>query len=205
VTGAVWSAWTELFPSFDESELLLTLHAHGEQTTVLHHHAFLVALAFASTGPEVAGNDYVDLAGARTAYAGVVVDTHGRTVELAGDLYGYAIDAGGGRQYLLLGPDGLGWYRAATAPTAQVTLTAATSGASFALSGRVDGAGGGDVELWRETETGAELAATLPLAADGSFATTDTPSARPLTYRAVYRDPASGLPLASLVRTLLGS
>lgn len=205
VTGAVWSAWTELFPSFDESQLVLALHAHGEQTTVLHHHAFLVALALAPTGPEVAGDDYVDLAGARTAYAGVVVDTHGTTLELAGDLYGYALDAAGGRQYLLLEPDGLGWYRAATQPTTQVTLTATASGAAFALSGSVGGVTGGEVELWRETKAGAELAATLPLAADGTFTTTDTPPVRPLTYRAVYRDAVSGLPYASLVRTLLGS
>jgi hypothetical protein len=43
----------------------------------------------------------------------------------------------------------------------------------------------------------------VPLAADGSFALADTPPAQPLTYRAVYRD-ANGLPVASLVRSVLG-
>jgi hypothetical protein len=203
--GGVWSAWTELFPSYGESQLLLTLHQHGEQTTVLHHHAFLVSLALGAAGPEVAGDDYVDLLGKRTVFAGVVLGAGGSSVELAGDLYGYALDPGGGRQYLLLEPDGLGWYRASTPPAASVALSAAVDGASFDLSGRVAGVSTGSVELWRETQAGPELAATLPLAADGSFAASDLPPVRPLTYRAVYRDPASGLPLASLVRSVLGA
>jgi hypothetical protein len=203
--GGVWSAWTELFPSFDESELLLTLHLNGERTTILHKHAFLVSLVLAASGPAVAGDDYVDLGGGRTVYAGLVVDPSGGALELSGDLKGYVADAAGGRQYLLLGPDGLAWYRTASSPAARVELSAAVSGASFTLAGRVTGATGGGVELWRETQAGAELVATLPLAPDGSFAATDLPPVRPLVYRAVYRDPASGLPLGSLVRTVLGA
>ena len=208
--GQVWSAWTELFPSLSdtESELLLTLHDKGETTTILSHHAFLVSLALSSTGPEVGGDDYVDLEGARTVFAGIVADAHGGSIELAGDLKGYDIDAAGGRQYLLVQPDGLDWYRAAAAPATHVALSAAVQGAAFALSGNVLGPTGapaaGTVQLWRETSAGAELLTTLPLAADGSFSYVDTPPVRPLLYRAVYVDPASGLPLASLLRTVLG-
>lgn len=206
--GGVWSAWTELFPSYDESQLLLTLHHLGETTTIVSHHAFLVSLALSASGPEVAGDDYVDLEGARTVFAGIVADTQGNSVELAGDLKGYDIDFAGGRQYLLVQPDGLDWYRAAVAPTAHVTLSAAVQGAAFALSGNVQGPSGtpvaGTVELWRETATGTELVTTLPLAADGSFSYVDSPPVRPLLYRAVYVDPASGLPLGSLLRTVLG-
>ncbi|HEY8316299.1 MAG TPA: hypothetical protein VIG35_05490, partial [Gaiellaceae bacterium] len=91
------------------------------------------------------------------------------------------------------------------APAATVAISAAVSGASFVLSGSVTSAEpGGSVEIWRETEVGSELLTTLPLAADGSFSLTDTPAVRPLTYRAVYRD-ADGLPLAALVRTVLGA
>ena len=205
VIGAVWSAWTELFPSFGESQLLLTVHGHGESTVILSHHAFLVSLALAPGGPEVAGDDYVDLAGARTVFAGIVVDTAGAAVELAGDLYGYAVDAAGGRQYLLLDDNGLGWYRAAAAPTAKVELAATVDGAAFGLTGRVDGVTSGSVEVWRETAAGPELLTTLPLAADGSFALSDLPPVRPLTYRVVYRDPSDGLPLAALYRSLLGA
>ena len=203
-SDGVWSAWTELFPSFDESQLLVTLHHRGETTTILSHHAFLVSLALPTSGPEVAGDDYVDLDGARTVFAGIVTDTHGGSIELAGDLKGYAVDAAGGRQYLLLQPDGLDWYRAAAPPTIHVALSAAVQGAAFALSGSVQGASG-TVELWRETQAGAELVTTLPLAADGTFSFVDTPPVRPLVYRAVFVDPASGLPLASLVRTVLGA
>jgi hypothetical protein len=202
--GGVWSSWTELFPSYDESHLLLTQNFNGQHTTILSRHAFLVGLALPATGPEVAADDYVDLQGARNVYAGLVVDAQGHTVELAGDLEGYAVDTAAARNYLLVDGAGCEWYRASTPPTAGVELSAAVSGASFILAGRVSGANGGSVEIWRETQSGAELLTTLPLAADGTFGLTDTPPARPLTYRAVYRD-ANGLPLSSLVRSVLGS
>jgi hypothetical protein len=197
--GGVWSTWTELFPSYDESHLVLSQNFNGQHTTVLSRHAFLVALALPATGPEVAANDYVDLDGARTVYAGIVFDTQGHTVELAGSLEGYAIDSSGARHYLVLDAAGCEWYRSPTPPSAGVELSAAASGVEFSLSGRVTGVQGGTVEVWRETQTGSELLATLPLAADGTFALADTPPQRPLTYRAVYRD-ASGLPLSSLLR-----
>ncbi len=202
--GGVWSAWTELFPSFDESQLLLTLHRNGERTTVLHHHAFLVSLALTASGPEVAGDDYVDLGGTRTVFAGVVLDAGGGSLELGGNLEGYAADAAGGRHYLVVEPDGLSWYRAATPPSTRVELSGAVAGASIGLSGRVTGVADGSVEVWRETKAGSELLTTLPLAPDGTFTLTDTPAARPVTYRAVFRDPATGLPLASLLRAAIG-
>jgi len=202
--GGVWSAWTELFPSYNESHAVLALHLDGEDAAVLSHHALVIGLAQGATGAMVAGDDYVDLEGVRTVYAGVVLDSAGTAAELAGNLEGYAIDATGAQDYLLLDGTGLGWYRAASPPAASVALAATTSGASFTLTGRVAGVQGGSVELWRETQTGAELAATAPLAADGSFTFTDTPPARPLTYRVVYRDPVTQLPIASLLRDVLG-
>jgi hypothetical protein len=201
--GGTWSAWTELFPAFGQSQLLLTRNLGGQHTTVLDDHAFLVALARTPDGPEVAADDYVDLAGARSVYAGIVFDPQGGELELDGNLEGYAIDPTGARHYLLLDAAGLGWYRSPTPPVARVTLSATPTGASVDLSGTVTGAGGGSVELWREAQAGAELLATLPVAADGAFTLADTPSTGPLTYRAVYRD-ANGLPVASLVRSVLG-
>jgi hypothetical protein len=202
--GGVWSVWTELFPTYEESHLVLAQNFQGQQTTILSRHAFLVGLALPAGGPEVAADDYVDLEGARTVYAGLVLDTQGHMVELAGDLEGYAVDSAGARHYLVLDAAGCEWYRSPTPPAASVELSASVSGAAFSLSGRVTGASGGTVEIWRETETGAELLTTLPLAPDGTFALTDTPPRRPLTYRAVYRD-ANGLPLSSLVRSVLGA
>jgi hypothetical protein len=201
--GGVWSSWTELFPSYEESQVVLAQHWSGEHISILSRHAFLVALALPATGPEIAADDYVDLEGSRTAYAGLVLDAQGHTVELAGDLQGYAVDTSGVRHYLLLDAAGVEWYRAPTPPAATVELSVAVSGAAFALAGRVTGGTGGTVDIYRETQGGAELLATLPLATDGSFALTDTPPQRPLTYRAVYRD-ANGLPLSALLRTVLG-
>jgi hypothetical protein len=43
--------------------------------------------------------------------------------------------------------------------------------------------------------------ATVPLGTDGSFVATDSVPSTPSTYRAVYVDATTGLPLASLVRT----
>lgn len=203
--GDAWSAWTELYPSAGESHVILAQNTSADHATILDTHAFLVALAGGPDGPEVAADDYVDLLGARTVYAGVVLSTAGTPVELDGNLEGYAVEPGGGRQYLLLDATGVSWYRSPTAPAARVTLSAAVDGASFVLTGRVTGAQpDGSIEIDRETGQGPQLLTSLPLAADGTFTLTDLPPARPLTYRAVYRD-GNGVPLACLVRTVLGA
>ena len=203
--GDAWSAWTELYPSAGESHVILAQNTNADHTTILDTHAFLVGLANTSAGPEVAADDYVDLLGARTVYAGVILSPTGTPVELDGNLEGYGVEQAGGRQYLLLDPSGVSWYRSPTAPTARVSLSAAVDGASFVLTGTVTGAAaGGSVEIDRETGQGQQLLTTVPLAADGTFTLTDLPPSRPLTYRAVYRD-ANGVPLASLVRTILGA
>jgi hypothetical protein len=203
--GDAWSTWTELYPTAGESHVILGQNTSADHTTVLDTHAFAVALASTTAGPEVAADDYVDLLGARTVYAGVVLSPAGTPVELDGNLKGYAVEPGGGRQYLLLDTAGLSWYRSPTGPVARVALSAAVDGASFVLTGRVTGAAaGGSVEIDRETGQGRQLLTTVPLAADGTFTLTDLPPSRPLTYRAVYRD-ANGVPLASLVRTVLGA
>jgi hypothetical protein len=201
-SGGVWSAVTELFPDFGESQLVLTQNHEGQHVTILDHHAFLVGLAQSPTGPEAAADDYVEVGG-RVVFAGLVLDTEGGTVELAGHLQGYAIDSSGARHYLLLDAAGVDWYRSAAPPLARVALSATVDGATFTLAGRVSGAAGGNVELWRETQTGAELAASVPLAGDGTFSFADTPLARPLTYRAVYRT-VGGPPVAALLRTVIG-
>jgi len=202
--GGAWSAWTDLFPTFAESQVILGENRDGQRTTVLDRHAFLVGLAETPAGPEAAADDYVSLPGGRTVYAGLVLDAAGNALELAGNLEGYAVEPSGAQQYLLLDAAGVEWFRSPTLPTASVTLSAAADGAAFELTGRVSGASAGSVEIDRETQAGTQLAATVPLAADGTFSLADTPSVRPLTYRAVYRD-ANGIPVASLLRTVLGA
>jgi hypothetical protein len=202
--GGAWSAWTELYPNYGESHVVLSPNANGQRSAVLTKHAFVVGLAQAPAGAEVAADDYVDLGGGRTVYAGQILGSDGSTLELAGNLEGYAVESGGARQYLVLGAGGVEWYRSPTAPAATVTLGAAVDGAAFVLSGRVAGASGGSVEIDRETQGGTGVVATLSLAPDGTFSVGDTPPTRPVTYRAIYRD-ASGVPVAALLRTVLGA
>jgi hypothetical protein len=200
--GGVYSAWTELYPSYGVSDVLLVLHLDGEHESVLHRHAFLVALAVGPAGPELAANDYTEL-GTSLDYAALVLDASGSALELDGRIAGYAVDAGGGRQLLLAGTSGLQWFRAPVLPTLRVSLTGSTSAGQIALSGQVAGATGGSVALYREQPGVRTLVATVPLGADGSFAASDAAPSAPTTYRAVYVDAPTGLPIASLLRTPL--
>jgi hypothetical protein len=81
-------------------------------------------------------------------------------------------------------------------PAIRVSLAVDAAGSA---TGRVDGAASGTVELYREApDTGRRLAATAPIAPDGSFAA-QVP-ASPTLYRAVYRDPVTGVPYGALLR-----
>jgi hypothetical protein len=181
--------------------VLLNLRRADEVTDVVVRHGALVALTLGDGAPEVAANDWVDVAGVRD-YAGLIVGRDGDTTELDGRLAGYTAAPNGHRQLLLAGADGLAWYDVAARPSFHVSLTAAADGL---LSGRVDGASGGKVELYREQPGRPRvLIATAPLAADGSFSGRDAVPHSPTLYRAVYRDAASGLPYASLMRTPVG-
>ena len=198
----VWSAWTQTYPEFGETHVLLNLRGSDEVTDDLVKHGALVSLALAGGRPEVAANDWVDAGGYRD-YAGLVVDAGGAAVELDGRLLGYLAIPTGGRQVLLADSSGLEWYDLTGAPDAHVSVTATPDGR---LSGRVDGARGGSVELYREQPGRPRtLIDTAPLGADGSFQAQDAAPHSPTLYRAVYRDPATGLPYASLTRTPVGS
>ena len=71
---------------------------------------------------------------------------------------------------------------------------------SVQISGEVAGAARGRVAVYRERpgETRV-LVARVPLSG-GAFSIADKPTARPLVYRAVYTDPATGIPYAALSR-----
>ena len=200
--GAVWSAWTQDYPEFGETHVMLNLRRDDETTTDLVKHGALVSLTLADGDPEVAANDWVDLSGERD-YAGLITNGGGNAVELDGRLVGYLSTPNGARQVLLVDPDGLEWYGLPSAPSVHVVLTAMSDGR---LSGRVEGAHGGNVELYREQPGRARaLIATVALGADGSFAAQDAAPTSPTLYRAVYRDPTSGAPCAALTRSPIGT
>lgn len=198
--AGVWSAWTQEYPEFGEIHVLLNRRSDQVTDDIVQHGAF-VALTLAGGQPEVAADDWVDLGGFRD-YAGLITDPDGNTVELDGRLLGYVATADGHRQLLLVDPSGLEWYDAPSRPSVHVSVTAAATGT---LSGRVDGALGGVVEIYRERPGQPRaLVATAALAHDGSFLAQDSAPTSPTLYRAVYRDPGTGIPFASLTRTPVG-
>ena len=192
----LWSAWTEL--SSESISVLLTLSAETQDTTTVVDHGIFVSLFLAGGQPEVGAYDWVELDNT-FVYAGLLAGTDGPFTELDGRLEGYAPAAGGKRQLLLSTGSGLEWFEAATRPSLRVSVTADSSGR---ITGSVAGPTSGIVQLYREP--GHALVANVELGADGSFSAQDTAPTSPTLYRAVYVDPASGVPYAALLRTPVG-
>ena len=195
----LWSAWTEL--SSDSISVLLTLSAASQETATVLEHGILVSLVLAGGQPELGAYDWAEI-GEWRAYAGVIADQSGAVTELDGRLEGYAVAPGGDRQILLASERGLEWFDAPTRPSVRVSLAADGSGR---LTGRVDGATAGLVEIFRESPAAPRVPlASVPLSTDGTFAAQGVPAASPTLYRAVYVDPATGIPYAALLRSPVG-
>jgi hypothetical protein len=194
----LWSAWTQL--SGGAIDVLLTLSAETQDTEIVIDHGIFVSLLLDGGRPEVGAYDWADLDNA-SVYASVLADANGPFTELDGQLLGYAAAPGGKRQLLLDTPNGLEWFEAPARPTTRVSLSADSSGH---LAGRVDGASRGLVQLYRDNGTTRTLVGNAELAADGTFAFDDAAPTSPTLYRAVYVDPATNIPYASLLRTPVG-
>ena len=109
--------------------------------------------------------------------------------------------ARGGRDLLLGGPAGLRWFRSPRELSTRVSLDAdGDEGASVQLTGTVAGVSTGRVTIYRERPGSARQAIGRPALSGGAFSFVDNPTVRPLLYRAVYTDPATGIPYASLLR-----
>jgi hypothetical protein len=196
---SLWTSWTQL--SSETFSVLLTLSARTQETNIVLEHGIFVSLFLEAGRPEVGALDWAQI-GDWFAYAAVFADESGPFSELDGHLEGYALAPGGRRQVLVSTVSGLEWFEAPARPSIRVSLSADASGH---LSGRVDGVVGGLVHLYRETPLAPhELIANAELQADGSFAAEDTPPGSPTLYRAVYVDPATDIPYASLLRAPVG-
>jgi hypothetical protein len=189
-------AWTQDYPSFGESHVLVQEGPPTGEVADLLPHARLSALTLAAGRPEIAANDWVDVDG-WTTYAGLLAFLDAPPVELDGRVEGYAA-VGGTRQLLLATDRGLEWF---TSPRPSLRVSLAVDATGIA-TGRVDGATGGSVDIYREApDTGRLFAATATVTADGTFGA--RVAASPTLYRAVYRDPVTGIPYASLLRSPL--
>ena len=201
----LYAAWTESLASFSgAAPVALAEHGTVSITNLILDRALTTGLALAPSGPEVAANEWVGsddlgLGGSKYLWAGTIV--HGESqVELDGWLAGLAV-APRGRDLLLAGAAGLSWFHSPGRLSTRVSIEATDEGdGSIQISGEVAGAAHGRVTVYRERpgETRV-LVARVPLSG-GTFSIADKPTVRPLVYRAVYTDPATGIPYAALSR-----
>jgi hypothetical protein len=170
--STLYAAWTTAFPTLGPPAVVLA------------------ALAVTSAGPELAANRCIPAAAfglegngiCGGLVAGVGVD---------GIVADYAATPTG-RQLLVQMPDGLAWFASPATPSIHVTL-------NNDLTGRVEGVAGGTVTLYRERPGVPRTQfAAVPLASDGSFSIPAPASPLATAYRAVYTDPATGIPYAAL-------
>ncbi len=181
----VYLAWTIPYPTVGQSSLVLSSHVDRSRSTVLNPNAFAAGLVLGPAGPEVAANEPV-----QGLVAGIV--TGGAQAELDGRVLGYTATPSGGRQLLLARPDGLEWFELPAAPSIQIVVDAE--------SWRVQGATGGTVTIYEESAGVARRAVLeAPVAADGAFAFS-LPIVPGALYRAVWVDPATGVPYARLLQ-----
>jgi hypothetical protein len=208
--GVLHAAWTESLLTMDlnAAPVALASRRHFASTSYVLDRALATALALPSTGPEVAANQWVDssdlgLEGDDDVWAGTVIRGASH-IEVDGWIAGLAASPHGARDVLLGGRDGLRWFRVPHALTTGVSLEASDDGTDVSLSGHVRGVATGSVTIYRERPGEGRTAAGKATLSGGAFTFTDDPPARPLTYRAVYTDPQSGLPYAALLQSPVG-
>jgi hypothetical protein len=181
----VYVAWTIPYPSFGQTNLVLSSHLDRSNSIVLHPNALAAGLVLGPSGPEVAANEPV-----QGLFAGIV--TGGAQAEVDGRILGYAATPSGGRQLLLSRPTGLEWFELPGAPAVQIVADAE--------SWRLQGANGGTVTIYEEAAGQPRHSVfEAPVAADGAFSFS-LPIVPGANYRAVWVDPATGVPYARLLR-----
>jgi hypothetical protein len=204
--GSMHAAWTESLLSFDTEAAPVTLvdRRRFASSAFVLDRALTSALALPASGPEVAANQWIGesdlgLIGESNLWAGTIVRAHSK-VELDGWISGYAVAPLGERDLLLGGTEGLRWFRVARPVTTKVTIEASNDGDSVLLSGRVGGVASGSVTIYRERPGQPRTAIGRAAISAGEYSFVDRPPQRPLVYRAVYTDPATGVPYGALLR-----
>jgi hypothetical protein len=209
--GTLHAAWTESLLSMDgtAAPTVLVARRHNADSEYVLDRALTTALALPASGPEVAANQWVGSAdlgldGDKFLWAGTIVRGTSH-VEVDGWISGYAVAPQGARELLLGGPLGLRWFRVPHRLTTRVTLGAHDGGTMVSLSGEVPGVEKGSVTIYRERPGSLRTPVGSATISSGAFTFTDTPPLRPLVYRAVYVDPATGVPYAALLRRPLAA
>jgi len=207
--GTVYAAWTESLQEAGDVPVILASHGRSTASEIVSDFVFdralTTGLVTTSSGPEVAANEWVGaddlgLSGDGQVWAGAIVG-HRVRVELDGRIGGFAAAPQGARQLLLSGAGGLSWFRSPRRLSTHVTITATPEAdGGVRLGGSVVGASRGRVTLFRERPGTTRQKIGTAALANGSFSFVDRSSEGALLYRAVYTDPASGIPYAALLR-----
>jgi hypothetical protein len=206
--GVLHAAWTVSLAFIGDAPVTLVERRRFASSEFVLDRALTTGLVLPATGPEVAANEWVGpddlgLAGGDYLWAGTIL--HGRNhVQLDGWLAGLAVAPRGGRDLLLGGRAGLRWFRSPRRLGTRMTIEATDDGASIAVSGTVLGVANGTVAIYRERPGSQRRPIGRAPLSGGSFSFLDRPTARPLLYRAVYTDPATGIPYAALLRSPVG-
>jgi hypothetical protein len=205
--GRLYVAWSISMAAYGAVPVTLVERINNASSAFVLERALTTGLALPAAGPEVAANEWVSadelgMDGDDVVWSGTVVDGEG-SVGLDGWIGGLAASPRGGRDLLLERAGNLEWFRSPVALAKRVTIRAVPAAGGIAVSGRVEGASGGQVAIYRERPDGTrELAGTKQLAGE-SFSFTDGTAARPLLYRAVYTAPGTGIPYAALSRPIM--
>jgi hypothetical protein len=203
--NVLYAAWTEAFLGWGEFPVTLASHGRAIDANFVLDRALTTGLAVTQRGPQVAANQWVSAAelglpSDDVLWAGTVTGRGGS--ELDGWIDGLAsVPGAGGQDLLLAGPGGLSWFRTRGSLSVRVTLAAEPEDdGTVVLSGRVRGVRSGRVTVYRERPGAVRELVGTPRLAGGSFTLVDAPRMRPVVYRAVYTDPATGIPYAKLLR-----
>jgi hypothetical protein len=189
----LYLAWTIVYPMQRELHVVLTSRLGRSTSIVLHRNAIAAGLVYGPNGPEVAANE-----GVAGLEAGVIMFPSIVTgsiqpsppVEVDGHIVAYGRNEQG--WHLLLARNGvLEWFQSPEVPRVRIFQESA-------LSGRVEGATGGVVRVYRERAGEPRtLVAEAPLAPDGRFAANDPAPVSGTRYRFVYE---ADFPYSLLVR-----
>jgi hypothetical protein len=198
LTGAdgddLFLAWTVAYPVQRELHVLLTSRTDRSRSVVVHRNAIAAGLVYGPNGPEIAANE-----GVAGLWAGLVLFPsivnssiqYSPPMELDGKIVAYARNEQGW-QVLLARNGTLDWYQSAEVPHVRIFQESG-------LSGRVEGATGGVVHVYRERAGEARaLFAEAPVGTDGRFtAASDLAPVSGTRYRFVYE---GDFPYSHLVR-----
>jgi hypothetical protein len=197
ISSTLWSAWTQVGPESGDSSVLLTSSSDTQATSSLTHGIFV---SITSVGaPEVGANDWVSLADDWPVYAALVIQgPRNAAWQLDGRLEGFVVGRKGSHHLLLSRGGPLEWFRTPSLPAIEIWMGPVD--ASGRMSGRViNGSSGNAVEIYRELpHAPRELVAKVPVGADGSFQADGLGSSLDNLYRAVYVEPATGIPFGAL-------